>query len=361
MNIIFRVDASIEMGIGHVMRCLTLADALKTEGSYCHFVCREHPGNLIDQIASRGHQVYPLATAKICQQAEKTEAERTQPSHASWLGCDWLTDARQTSAHIETLNVDWLVVDHYALDYHWEKYLRPLCKKIMVIDDLADRNHECDLLLDQTFKRPDSDYKQRTPSNCNILTGAKYALLRPEFAAMRNYSLERRKEPKLKHLLISMGGADSGNATGQILRTIEGWPLPGDCHITVIMGNTAPYLDDVRARASELPWPVEVKVNISNMAQLMADSDLAIGSAGSTSWERCCLGVPTLMLILAENQREIARALGEAKAALIFDNKEPPSQLHELSTATLKRMSRAASEITDGLGTGYVTRSLEEV
>ncbi|MFK7776842.1 MAG: UDP-2,4-diacetamido-2,4,6-trideoxy-beta-L-altropyranose hydrolase [Gimesia sp.] len=361
MKVVFRVDASIEMGIGHAMRCLTLADALRVEGAECHFICREHPGNLIKQIASRGYQVDSLPLCQSNHQGDGAATEESQLTHAHWLGCDWRTDARQTTACIASLNYDWLVVDHYALDERWEKQLRPICSKIMVIDDLADRYHDCDLLLDQTHGRSEVDYEQRTPISCTLLTGAKYALLRPEFAVLREYSLQRRKEPRLEHLLISMGGADKDNVTGKVLQALKGSYLPEDCHVSVVMGEDAPWLEDVKNLAGKLPWVVEINVNVINMAQLMADSDLAIGAAGSTTWERCCLGLPTLMLILAENQRDIARALLDVKAVLMFDGAEQFSQLSALSTDVLKNMSCAASEITDGSGTGYVTRHLKEM
>lgn len=361
MNVVFRVDASIEMGIGHVMRCLTLADALRDEGAHCHFVCREHPGNMIDQIIDRGHQVCPLPMRQVEQQSKSKRTEKFRKDYDQWLGCDWQHDVQDTSNCIGSQKAHWLIVDHYALDEHWGRQLRHKCCKIMVIDDLADRNYDCDVLLDQTHGRLESAYQQRVPKGCTVLTGAKYALLRPEFAALREYSLQRRKEPRLGHLLISMGGIDKENITGKVLQALKGSYLPRDCHVNVVMGEDAPWLKDVKALIKKLPWTVEVNVNVANMAQLMADSDLMIGAAGSTSWERCCLGVPTLMVVLAENQRDIARALVEAKAVLIFDDIEPSKQLSELSMETLKHMSHAASDIADGSGTGYVVQCLKEI
>jgi len=361
MNVVFRVDASIEMGIGHVMRCLTLADALRDEGAQCHFVCREHPGNMIDQIVNRGHQVFSLPVCRAEQQSKSVKTGKFREDYDQWLGCNWQRDAQDTSNCIGSQKAHWLIADHYALDERWEEQMRPICSNIMVIDDLADRNHDCNLLLDQTYGRSEVEYQQWTPSVCKILTGTKYALLRPEFAALRGYSLQRREDTKLEHLLISMGGVDKDNFTGKVLRALKGSDLSRDCRISVVMGEKAPWLEDVKTCAKKLPWTVEINVNVANMAQLMADSDLVIGAAGSTSWERCCLGVPTLMMVLAENQRGIARALVEAKAVLIFDGIEPTKQLSELSTEALKQMSYAASEITDGSGLGYVLQHLREM
>lgn len=356
MKVVFRVDASIEMGIGHAMRCLTLADALKKEGARCYFVCRKHPGNIIEKIASRGHQV---STLPLCQDRQGTTQVGGQLTHAHWLGGDWLTDAQQTVECVAESHCDWLVVDHYALDERWEKKLRLVCNEIMVIDDLADRKHDCDLLLDQTFGRLKQDYEPLAPHS-TILVGAKYALLRPEFAVLRNDSLARRKEPKLEHLLISLGGIDKDNITGKVLKALKESALPANCRISVVMGKNAPWIEDVKSIVLTLPWATEVMVNVENMAQLMADTDLVIGAAGSTSWERCCLGVPTLMLVLAENQQNIARVLAQVQAVLLFDIIELSRQLSELSMEVLKQMSRVASEVTDGTGTEYVVRYLKE-
>lgn len=359
MKIVFRADASIEMGIGHVMRCLTLADALRERGAQCHFVCREHPGNLISQIVARGHQVCSLPLGQTETRLSEAENKLLQPAHARWLSCGWRRDARQTSSCVGSLDIDWLIVDHYALDERWEKQLRAHCRKIMVIDDLADRNHDCDLLLDQTFGRAEQDYHQRVPVNCKIFTGAKYALLRPEFSAFREYSLQRRAEPKLEHFFISMGGIDKDNVTDMVLRALCESPLPKDCRISVVLGGNAPWLKHVKAQATKLPWKVEVKSDVANMAQLMANSDLAIGAAGSTSWERCCLGLPSLMIILAENQQIIANGLEKCGAAINLGASPAPflpakirealdGLSHDLSR--LKKMSTLAFSLTEGRG-----------
>jgi len=361
MKIVFRVDASIEMGIGHVMRCLTLADALRDEGAQCLFVCREHPGNMISQIVDRGHQVCPLPISQVEQQSKSKRTERIRTNYGQWLGCDWQSDTRETFDCIGSQIVDWLIVDHYAVDEQWEKSLRSKCRNLMVIDDLADRDHDCDLLLDQTYGRLESVYQRRVAQDCMILTGAKYALLRPEFAALREYSLQRRKDTHLEHLLISLGGIDKDNITGKVLQVLKEIDLPENCRISVVMGAKAPWLKDVKAISRELSWAVDVKVNIDDMAQLMADSDLAIGAAGSTTWERCCLGLPTLMLVLADNQRDIARALSRAKAVRIFDEVGQLTSMMKLSSENLNIMCCAASGITDGTGTQNVIRCFQEM
>lgn len=359
-KVALRVDASLQMGTGHVMRCLTLANALKLQGNECQFICRELPGNLIAHIRSQGFHVYGLP---LLDRAPSGAANESTLNHASWLGTSQEQDAAECAALLDDLQPDWLIVDHYAIDARWETALKPYYQRLMVIDDLADRSHQCDLLLDQTFGRDSADYAPWTPDTCTLLCGSRYSLLRPDFAALREFSLERRKEPKLQHLLITMGGVDKDNATGQILQALQNTELPSDCHISVVMGSTAPWLDEVRQLAKQMHWPTEVKVGISDMAQLMAESDLAIGAAGATTWERCCLGLPSIMLILAENQREIAQALSNAGAATLKDlsalvNSKIITEQYT-SPAFLTRMSYSAAQVTDGLGSLRVISNIK--
>ncbi|MBC7617632.1 MAG: UDP-2,4-diacetamido-2,4,6-trideoxy-beta-L-altropyranose hydrolase [Candidatus Saccharibacteria bacterium] len=352
MKVVFRTDASLQIGTGHVMRCLTLAHELRDKGAVCHFICREHPGNLIGLIRTRGFVVTALPGGAT----DFWPALAAPVAYAHWLGCDWQIDAEQTLEFVKAIVPDWLVVDHYAIDSQWEEVLRPQTRRMMVIDDLADRKHVCDLLLDQNLGREAEDYSSKVPAACMLLAGPPYALLRPEFAELRTYSLRRRQHPQVKNLLVTMGGVDSYNATSLVLEALRNSALPEDCRITVVMGPHAPWLLRVRKLAASMPWPTSVRVGVENMAQLMADSDLAIGAAGGTSWERCCLGLPTLVVVLAENQRLGAQALKRTAAAiLIGEIDDIEIQLPRMFETTIQdeilaQMSKAASEITDGRG-----------
>ena len=361
----FRVDASLQMGTGHVMRCLTLANVLKRQGNECHFICREHPGHLIGHIRDQGFEVHVLPIEESTQL--NTEA-RTGLAHAGWLGATQEQDAAGCSAILCQLGTHWLVVDHYALDACWELALKPHYQKLMVIDDLADRPHGCDLLLDQTFGRDAKDYASWTPEACTLLCGSRYSLLRPDFSALREYSLKRREQTQLQHLLITMGGVDKDNATGQILEALKATALPQACRISVVMGSTAPWLAEVRQLAAHMPWPTEVKVGISDMAQLMADSDLAIGAAGATTWERCCLGLPTVMVVLADNQKLAAEILDSAHAVikLALGENMGTQLVHIVHTLAsdpnrLQQITEHAKNITDGTGCEYVAAALHSL
>lgn len=360
MHIVFRVDASLQIGSGHLMRCLTLADALRARGASCQFICREHLGHRMDLIEARGYPVQMLrASASLAD-----EVDSHAPSHASWLGCGWREDAKQTIAALGEARPEWLVVDHYALDSRWERELRPHTQDIMVIDDLADRKHDADLLLDQNLGRADIDYAGLLPSQCTLLIGPGNALIRPQFAQLRAYSLARRRESALKHLMISMGGVDADDATGKVLKALQDAALPEGLRITVVMGGQAPWLESVRELASIARWPCDVRVDVTEMAQLMADSDLAIGAAGGTSWERCCLGLPALIVVLADNQRAGAYALAKTGAAHLLGDATDIAASIPLVFASLlngdfmERMSLAAGNVCNGLG---VERVLEKV
>lgn len=356
MKAVFRTDASLQIGTGHVMRCLTLADALTGNGVQCEFMCREHHGHLIDHIRSKGYAAHSLPMGS---------GTDNKLDHSSWLGATWAEDAEVCASVLARLQPDWLVVDHYALDAYWESAMAPYCGRIMVIDDLADRSHDCQVLLDQTFGRVEEDYRALVPNQCTLLCGSNYALLRPEFAALRPFSLQRRTKPQLKQLLVSLGGVDKENITSQVLVALQSCQLPDDCKITVVMGATAPWLAEVEKLAQAMTLPTTVVVGTNYMAQLMADSDLAIGAAGATSWERCCLGLPTIMVVLASNQSKVAEQLATSGVAYLIkrngifaENLSSRINMILSELDDLARLSKAGSGIVDGHGIGAVLKQM---
>lgn len=348
MHIAFRTDASSEIGTGHLMRCIALADALAFYGVRSSFVCRSYSNVLLDMVEKRGYTLHKLPVT------ESSYVGTSGASYSKWLGADWATDARQTKSVLIHQPLDLLVVDHYAVDYRWQSALRCCVKRILVIDDLADRSHDCDLLLDQNLGRSSYDYFGKVNINTKILTGTKYALLRPEFSSWREYSLRRRTKPKLKTLLITMGGIDAHNATGKVLDVLVKCELPKDLRIKVVLGRSAPSLYDVRCKLQEMPLSTELLVDPKNIAKVMADSDLAIGAAGSTAWERCCLGLPTLMVSLADNQYWVLNALTKTLAAKEFSQ----SIFEGITEAQLLEMSTNSAALVDGKGLGRVVQTI---
>ena len=359
MKFAFRADASLDIGTGHVMRCLTLADALRDRGAECQFLCRNHPASMIDAVRGRGYQVHELGDGVA------SASPSAGPAHARWLGVDWATDARQTIAAIENADVDVLVVDHYSLDAAWERVVRRAVRRIAVVDDLADREHDCDLLLDQNPGRVPQDYARLVAPSSPIYAGPGYALLRPEFAALRSTSLDRRSgQATIGRILITMGGVDRDNVTGQLLNALNACELPPRCELTVLLGANAPALQQVQTLARRMRWPTEVLVGTPHVAAIMAQSDLAIGAMGGTALERCCLGLPTLALVLAANQQAGATALAEVGAVQILTmGVDPASELQgrigDLSRPDrLRSMVRASAAVTSGSGAAYMAEVL---
>jgi len=357
----FRADASPRIGAGHLMRCLTLADRLRTLGHASHFLTRDPPPHLQATIAARGHGLVGLPAAAA---REKTPEDPLAPPHADWLGGCWEEDARACRGALAPLGADWLVVDHYALDARWEAALEPVCARQLAIDDLADRPHRAALLLDVNAGRRAEDYDRWLPAGSRRLIGPRYALLRPEFAEARAASLQRRRQPALRHILVSMGGVDLPDASSAALAGLQATALPADASVTVVMGSGSPWLDKVRAQAAALRWPAEVLVDVSDMAQQMQRADLAIGAAGGTAWERCCLGLPAVVVVLAENQRPGARALAAAGAAQLVERVDdlarrlPACLAAWSSPAALAQAGQRAAGLVDGQGTARVCEAL---
>lgn len=359
MKVAFRVDSGTHIGAGHLMRCRALGDRLISAGHECLFICRKHQGHLGSDLESHGHQVCHLRSGfasanRGCQDA----------SYSEWLGATELEDANNCAAVLSEFLPDWIVVDNYSLSKIWEQEVRSYCDGIMVIDDLANREHDCDVLLDQTFGRDKQEYNRFVPGSCKLLVGATYALLRPEFHKWRAKSLNRSRELGIRHILVSMGGVDKENVTARILAALEQSDLPHPCKISVVLGREAPWVADIQRLTQSSRRDIVVREGVGNMAELMSECDLAIGAAGSTAWERCCLGLPTIMTALAQNQSRVARELAAAGAVWPMDvnlvESELPKLITEISRTSQALVSRSAasSRVTDGLGVDRVMAHL---
>jgi len=365
MNVVFRTDASITIGTGHVMRCLTLADAFKDGEARCHFICRDHQGNLAGLIKEKGYSctLLPLPTGF-------SKSRNSQElAHAEWLGASQEDDAESCKNIIRDLQPSWVIVDHYGINETWEGPIAELGPRIFVIDDLADRDHNCDVLLDQTLGRTVKDYESLVPPRAEILCGSKYALLRPEFAEWREFSLKARDSGEFNRIFVNLGGVDKDNLTSSVLAGLEATQLASSVSVIVVLGAQCPNIPSVKETAASSRFSTEVIVAARNMAELMASADLAVGAAGSTSWERCCLGLPSIMVVIAENQLTVARNLESAGATVVLDihsKAELPTVLVEVVNQVMKndcppsmqRMSYDASKIVDGLGVKRVIKRL---
>lgn len=291
MKVLVRCDASAVIGSGHVMRCLTLADFLSSRGARIFFVCRELPGDLTHLIEGKGYPVHRITL-------------RTP---------GWEEDAERSAVFATEAGIgfDWLIVDHYQLDARYERRMRRLGVKILAIDDLADRPHDCDLLLDQNLhKNMELRYQGLLPAQCLPLLGPRYALLRPEFFEARLKLRPRRGE--LKRILVSFGGADPTNETAKVIAALELLET-GAPALDVVVGSANLDAASVQAAcAARKDWSFHNQAD--NMAELMSRADLALGGGGGTTWERCFLGLPSLTVVVADNQREPTEAVA-AKGA----------------------------------------------
>ena len=360
MRVAFRADASLTIGTGHIMRCLTLAGVLRGHGAECIFFSRDHPGNLHKLVRDQGFELMQLGPVDETLSVEGAAAGR------HWLGVDQQRDAEDTLAQVAGVAVDWMVVDHYGIDAPWEAALRRRCAQILVIDDLANRAHAADALLDQNLGKLALDYQPKVSPACKLLLGTDYALLRPEFASLRSASLERRKLGHLRKVLVTMGGVDLDNATSAVLEALKRLADPLELEVTVVMGTHSPWREDVIRLAHGMPFPTEVLTNVQSMGNLMYAADICIGAGGSTSWERCCLGLPSLQLVLADNQMQIANALSNVGAARLFDRNDLGTGL-QIALKTLQQnsglmieMSAAAAGVVDGKGAQRVAKYILE-
>jgi UDP-2,4-diacetamido-2,4,6-trideoxy-beta-L-altropyranose hydrolase len=351
VRVAFRVDAGPLIGGGHAMRCLTLADALAERGAQATFVTASMPEVLADRISASGHSLVRIPAS--------SEQERQ--------GYDWheqpLDDEAQR-ADVEAStgaigSTDWLVIDHYLLDIRWHAASRSFAGRVLVIDDLANRQYDCDLLLDQTHGRSPADYRPLLPDHTKIAAGSAYALLRPEFARERPAALRGRREAGLvRRIVVSLGTTDPGSITAAIVERVL--HAAAKAEIDVVLGPDAPSLPHVRDVASANSR-VTIHIGTNRMAELMRDADLAVGAAGATSWERCCLGLPSIAFVLADNQRKIAQGLAEAGAHIVTDETGLEGALKRLLTDgdLRQRMSAAAFAITDGLGASRMVDTIE--
>jgi len=310
--IVIRADASTRIGTGHIMRCLTLAAKLKVDEHRIIFFCKQHHGHLNDFIENSGFEV--IALSKPVNNLE------TEHNEHPWLGCHYQDDAKECLQYVQNFKlkkIDLLIVDHYSLDYQWQDLFKPLCEKIMVIDDLADRKHHCDILLDQTFGRTPQDYQSLLPKHCTLLLGKQYMLLRDEFYHARNLAQEKRINPQQSlpnHVLISLGGTDPDNIASKILSWLISMKADyRELNICLVANSHSNFLSELNTLAQKHQW-IEIIIQPSSMAKLMLNANIAIGSSGATAWERCCLGLPSLSIISADNQQLVSKSLMDAGA-----------------------------------------------
>ncbi len=330
---IFRADASLEIGSGHVIRCLTLADTLARRGWECVFAGVSECRDIVPRLRDGSHHFVELE-----------EEEQKDPTAILMLG-----------------HADLLVIDHYALDAAYETSCRKVASHILVIDDLADRLHDCDMLLDQNYRQSDlGRYSGLVPQSCLLRMGPKYALLHPDYARIR---AEIQPRESVRRLLIYFGGADLADMTGRSLRAALSLERV-ELMIDVVVSLSSPNADEIQELAGRHP-NVSCHNSLPSLAQLIAASDLSIGAMGATSWERLCLGLPTIGVTIAENQDDVAAELRSAGLINWLGEKDNVSEARiadaiesSIGLVKLRDWSQRCMQICDGLGTQRVADDL---
>lgn len=357
MRVAFRTDASLQIGTGHVMRCLTLADALREQGHECRFVCRAHEGHLLDHISSRGYALQALPVP------DENGSFESNLAHASWLGVDWLTDAQETRQCLADKKFGWLVVDHYALDHRWESSLRSSCKRIMAIDDLADREHDCDFLLDQNYGSSAERYRGLVPADCTQCHGPEYALLKLAYADRRSQLPPH--DGQVRRVLVYFGGgSDAASLTSLAMQALQSQEL-AHLSIDIVIGAACAHQSSLEELVA-LRGNAIIHRHLPHLADLMANAELAIGAGGATIWERCCLGLPSIVISVADNQRPACEALSADKLIEYLGHVDQvtPEMIPDRTLSLLKKpgllrdMSERGMKLVDGDGISKVIQAL---
>ncbi len=355
-NIAFRVDASSTIGTGHVMRCLALAEELSSRGANIHFICRHLIAPMRSALIECGFQISQIGT-----ESDPPASEEGSGRYATWLGTLQHVDATQSIAVLAGRTWDWLIVDHYALDAQWETALRCAVSKIAVIDDLFDRSHDCDLLLNQNFTGGENrKYDELISRGCAVRLGPRFALLRKKFHNLR--SVVKVRSGRVDRVLVFFGGIDLHNYTGVVLEALE-ILRRFDFAVDVVVGSQHPRLDEISQRCAGNGFSCHVQTD--RMDELIAAADLAVGAGGIALWERCCLGLPSLVLDTADNQslqvREAAlRGLVYAPSSDIWDREVFIGHLRALlhNPCLLRFLSQQCMNQVDGLGLNRIANDL---
>lgn len=319
MEAIIRADASLTMGTGHVMRCLTLAEDLREHGIVCHFVCQERPGHLRDLVLERGFE---------CRLIPYNDDGDPYALGGSLTHEQEVIGSIAETCRIRSGKKPILILDHYGIDITLESSLRPSVDRILVIDDLEDRQHDCDILLNQNFSLKPERYRGLVPDHCQLLLGPEYALLRKEFRQMRELiRASGRPRFDVRKVLVFFGGSDFENFTGRALQQLA---ETGEFEPEVVVGKNHPCILDIQNQMQHFAGG-RLHVQTDRMAEIMARCSWYLGAGGSVTWERMALGLTGIVIPVAKNQKAICRDMAEAGLQL---------SLEDVSSLPLDRLVR---------------------
>lgn len=358
MKIFFRVDSSAMIGSGHLFRCLTLAQELRNSGHIVRFLTKDMPTGLHRLIGENGFALSLLPPPKF------TEKPFFHENYSEWLGVEQEVDAHDTLSAFEGLTPDWLIVDHYGVDLKWEKIVKPHVRRLMVIDDLANRQHCCDLIVDQNFSEMQNRYKNLVNDSAYFAMGPHFAMINSEYRKLRS---TKKRDGAVNRILVFLGGSDPHNVTETVLDLLLE-PAFSAINLDLVIGLNHKKFSQISLKARERPLTT-VYSNLPNLAELMLTADLAIGGGGVTTWERICMCLPSIVVILSENQKFSCEALASSgyiisagPSALI-----KPQELRGLiekcvnSPELMTSISNRAAHLVDGRGTLRITELLEKL
>ncbi|MGF1933568.1 MAG: UDP-2,4-diacetamido-2,4,6-trideoxy-beta-L-altropyranose hydrolase [Nostoc sp. ChiQUE02] len=341
MKLIIRADASRTIGTGHVMRCLALAQGWKVIPEKAIFVMRTEVPTLEARLKLEGFEIFHL------------------PMHL-----EQVEDARKTASLAKQLDANWVVVDGYHFSAEYQRIIKNFGLKLLFIDDYGHAEHYyADIVLNQNLFADESLYKNREPYT-QLLLGTKYILLRREFWQCQGW---QRINPFIaSKILVTMGGADPDNATFKVIQGLQLLSV-NDLEVVVVVGGSNPHYEQLKLVSETSQLPIRLEKNVTNMPGLMAWADLVVTAGGSTCWELAFMGLPSVILILAENQRAIAQKLDEMGVSIYLGWHQDVSAAeiasavaHLLIAAhTRVEMTRRGQELVDAEGSKRVLRHLE--
>ena len=356
-----RVDCSNLIGSGHFFRCKAIAEQLSNRGHRVVFVTRNLPETAAKQLDGKGVQV--------CNLPPLTRAVPfVEDKYETWLGIDEFTDAQDTLSCLAPLKPDMVIADHYGLTRVWHNQIKAHIPSLVIYDDLGDRSINANLVINPNFGWLDKQYLGLVEPETKLVLGPEYATLNTNFHKFRNASIGARKDRGLNHILISFGGADPKNFTAKVLDVIRKVSFNQPIKLTVVAGLLNKNINILRHLISSMAFDVVLVSHLDRIWETYLKTDLVIGAVGTSIWERCCLGVPSISIPIAENQRPAASALECAGVLKVVDpnshdwRENLSAGIENLQNKNLLRdLGNEASKICDGLGGFRVVSLIEEI
>ncbi len=341
-SLIFRTDAGTQIGSGHLMRCLAIAQAWKDAGGEVSFITACRDEGLLQRLRDEGFDIELLSY--------------TYPDES-----DWNTTRDILSGYPGA----WVVLDGYHFDEVYQRQLRQAGHRLLVIDDMAHLKHYyADIVLNQNLHAEQLRYACEPYTR--LLLGTRYVLLKREFLAWKKW---RREIPRVaRRVLVTLGGGDPENNMLKVIQALQKVDIP-DLEATVVIGASNPHASVLDQVAKQSCIPIHLVHDAKNMPELMAWADVGVSSAGTTAWELLFLALPSLFIILADNQRytaEYVERQGAGKNLGWVNNMSIELFAREM-TAVLEdfnwrvRTMKNAQHIVDGLGTERVTKIIKNL